>query len=184
MSLKRRKKSRLGAKQILALVFIAFISIQAIYHAHIARAMVDQMNETVATSTIESVGIWQNQDGTPCDKIGDSWFCKTPTGKKAKTVIKTVTAYNSVPEQTDSTPCIAAYGDNICALEKKGDHSCAASFPYGTKLNVPGKGVCTVRDVLAPKYADRVDWYEGGADKIVTARQFGIQKLQVSIYEN
>jgi 3D (Asp-Asp-Asp) domain-containing protein len=193
MSLKKRKKkTRLTAKDVLMLGFFAFITVSTIYHVHIARAMMAQA-ATATTSTTQEIGRWVNSDGTPCDKQGDAWVCTMPTpDKKAQanktrptSEVKTVTAYNSVKEQTDSTPCIAAYGDNICALEKKGDHSCAAAYPYGTKLTVPGKGTCTVRDVLAPKYAHRVDWYEGGADKIASALKFGKQSLQVAIvYED
>lgn len=101
--------------------------------------------------------------------------------KYTKTV--TVTAYNSVPWQTDSTPCISADGSNICELKKQGEQSCAAAMPFGTKINVPGFGVCTVRDRLAPKYSHRVDLYFGGADQIGQAKQWGKRSLQVSVLD-
>lgn len=198
MSLTKRQKKtrRMIVKQIVVLSLFAFIVVSSIYHVHTARAMMAG-TQSAATSTTQQIGRWENQDGSPCDKQGDAWVCtlQKPAEKaqakeqvsnaRPTSELKTVTAYNSVKEQTDSTPCIAAYGDNICNLEKKGDHSCAAAYKYGTKLHVPGKGTCTVRDVLAPKYAHRVDWYEGGADMIESALKFGKQNLQVTIsYED
>lgn len=93
----------------------------------------------------------------------------------------TVTAYNSVPAQTDGSPCIAADGSDICKLYAKGDYSCASALPFGTKINVPGFGVCTVRDRLAPKYYYRVDIHMGGADCIPKARAWGKKKLTITI---
>lgn len=156
------------------------------YHAVIANNLVKQAE--LANVKPEPTK-WVNPDGSDCFKSGTDWICKLPVPKAkvavqktpAKVGMKVVTAYNSVPNQTDSTPCIAAYGDNICELEKKGDHSCAGAYPYNTMLKVPGKGVCTVRDVLAPKYADRVDWYEGGSDKIPDAFAWGKRTLQVAV---
>ena len=95
----------------------------------------------------------------------------------------TVTAYNSVPWQTDSTPCISADGSNVCELMKKGELSCAAALPFGTKINVPGFGVCTVRDRLAPKFSHRIDLYFGGADQIPAAKQWGKRSLVVAVLD-
>ncbi len=96
----------------------------------------------------------------------------------------TVTAYNSVPWQTDSTPCVSADGSDICKLHEQGDLSCAASLPFGTKINVPGFGVCTVRDRLAPKYSYRIDLYFGGADKIQAAREWGKRQVDVDVLDS
>ena len=96
----------------------------------------------------------------------------------------TVTAYNSVPWQTDNTPCISADGSNICQLKAQGHESCAAALPFGTKINIPGFGVCTVHDRLAPRFAHRIDLYFGDADKIKAARQWGKRRLKVSILDS
>ncbi|MFA6406906.1 MAG: hypothetical protein WCW34_05330 [Patescibacteria group bacterium] len=96
----------------------------------------------------------------------------------------TVTAYNSVPWQTDSTPCISADGSNICELKIKGEESCAAALPFGTKINIPGFGVCTVRDRLAPRFSNRIDLYFGGAEKIKAAKQWGKRALLVDVLDN
>ncbi|MDF1497136.1 MAG: hypothetical protein P1P90_03690 [Patescibacteria group bacterium] len=96
----------------------------------------------------------------------------------------TVTAYNSVPWQTDSTPCIAADGSDICKLREQGEMSCASSLPFGTKINVPGFGVCTVRDRLHPRFAHRIDLYFGGADQITAAKQWGKRNLTVEVLDS
>lgn len=97
----------------------------------------------------------------------------------AKTYI--VTAYNSVPEQTDADFCTSADGSNICKLYAKGDYSCASSLPFGTKLRIPGFGICTVRDRLAPKYANRIDIHMGGRENIALAYQWGKKQLNIEI---
>jgi 3D (Asp-Asp-Asp) domain-containing protein len=96
----------------------------------------------------------------------------------------TVTAYNSVPWQTDSTPCIAADGSNICQLREQGEMSCASHLPFGTKINIPGFGVCTVHDRLHPRFAHRVDLYFGGADQIQAAKEWGKRNLTVEVLES
>ncbi len=96
----------------------------------------------------------------------------------------TVTAYNSVPWQTDSTPCIAADGSDICKLREQGEMSCASHLPFGTKINIPGFGVCTVHDRLAERFAYRIDLYFGGADQIQAAKQWGKKNLTVEVLDS
>lgn len=92
-----------------------------------------------------------------------------------------ISAYNSVPWQTDATPCIGAQGTDICEIYETGENVCAANFvPLGTILQVEGLGECTVRDRMNARYYYRVDWYMGM--DIAGARQFGVQKRAVSIY--
>lgn len=94
----------------------------------------------------------------------------------------TVTAYNSIPEQTDGSPCIAADGTDICRLERLGLHSCATwRVPLGTTIRIHGYGDCVVHDRTARKYGDRIDIYFGGADKILEAKAFGKKTLEVTI---
>jgi len=117
------------------------------------------------------------------DTVKDTKEDVKPLLEANKGLQKVVTAYNSVPEQTDDSPCISANNSNICELEAKGDHSCAAALPFGTKLHIPGFGNCTVRDRLAPKFAYRVDIHMGGANKIAVAKSWGKKNLLVSIIE-
>lgn len=94
-----------------------------------------------------------------------------------------VTAYNSVTWQTDATPCIAADGTDICEAQKRGEESCAAYLPFGTKIYIPDFGICTVHDRLAKKYQNRVDIYFGGVEKVQAARIWGKRTLEVTIFE-
>jgi len=53
-----------------------------------------------------------------------------------------VSAYNSLPAQTDSTPCITASGLDVCArYEKLNDEDIIATnfwgLPFGTKVRFP-----------------------------------------------
>lgn len=93
-------------------------------------------------------------------------------------VKRVVTAYNSVPEQTDSTPCIGADGTNICNRYNNGEKICAANFvPLGTIIVVDNLGPCTVADKLNNRYPNRVDVYFGM--DIWAARQWGRRELLV-----
>lgn len=92
-----------------------------------------------------------------------------------------VTAYNSVPGQTDATPCIGAQGTDICQLLAEGSNTCAANFvALGTVLEVDGLGTCVVRDRMNARYHYRVDWYMGM--DIASAKRFGVQTKQIGIY--
>lgn len=94
-----------------------------------------------------------------------------------------VTAYNSVPWQTDATPCIGAQGTDICDIYAAGENVCAANFvPLGTVIEVEGLGHCTVRDRMNARYYYRVDWYMGM--DIDGAKQFGIQNKTVHVYNS
>jgi len=65
-----------------------------------------------------------------------------------------VTGYNTVPEQTDSTPCIAASGDDICG--RTDVVACPRAIELGTEIVIDGKSyVCL--DRLAEKYDHRID---------------------------
>lgn len=65
-----------------------------------------------------------------------------------------VTGYNTVPEQTDSTPCIAASGHDICGRDDV--VACPRAIALGTEIVIDGKSyVCL--DRLAPKYDHRID---------------------------
>jgi len=109
------------------------------------------------------------------------WYYSEDT-KPEPTVKVITTAYNSVPEQTDSTPCISADGTDICVAHARGERTCAAAFPFGTVITIPGVGDCIVHDRLARKYATRVDIHFGGRDTITAARNYGKQVKEVTIH--
>jgi hypothetical protein len=65
-----------------------------------------------------------------------------------------VTGYNTVPGQTDDTPCIAASGANICG--RTDAVACPRRIGLGTFLQIRGTTyVC--EDRLAKKYDSRFD---------------------------
>ncbi|HTZ35222.1 MAG TPA: hypothetical protein VMB84_04305 [Stellaceae bacterium] len=65
-----------------------------------------------------------------------------------------VTGYNTVPAQTDDTPCIAASGSNICG--RTDAVACPRRISLGTFLQIRGSTyVC--EDRLAKKYDSRFD---------------------------
>lgn len=88
----------------------------------------------------------------------------------SRTSFTTVTAYNSVPGQTDATPFITADGTHVR------DGIIAANFlKYGTRVRIPelfGKKVFVVHDRMNARYDNRVDiWMESVSD----ARQIGVR---------
>lgn len=96
--------------------------------------------------------------------------------------LRTITAYNSVPEQTNDQPCITANGFNVC--EHWTEDTIAANFlTFGTKVRIPelfGDRVFIVRDRMNKRFSDRVDvWMK----EIPDARQFGRRVAMIEIVE-
>lgn len=104
-----------------------------------------------------------------------------PLKNPDKVINVTVTAYNSVPGQTDSTPCIGAQNTDICKYLELGSNTCAANFvPLGTEMHIEGLGTCVVRDRMNARYTYRVDWYMGM--DIAEAKKFGVRNKTVAVY--
>lgn len=103
--------------------------------------------------------------------------------RRCRTQTVVTTAYNYVRAQTDASPCHSANGEDVCSLHAAGDYSCAATFPFGTRLIIPEFGVCTVRDRLAPRERKgwRVDIGFGGADTVRDAFAWGRQKRSILV---
>ena len=65
-----------------------------------------------------------------------------------------VTGYNTVPEQTDETPCIGASGTNVCG--RRDTIACPPLLRLGVVVEIKGKKyVC--EDRMARKYRTRFD---------------------------
>lgn len=86
-----------------------------------------------------------------------------------------VTGYNTVPEQTDSTPCIAASGADICG--RTDVVACPRAIALGTELEIDGK-VYTCLDRLAPKYDHRID-VSCDKDKTCPALVTGYKEVKI-----
>lgn len=94
----------------------------------------------------------------------------------------TVTAYTSEVGQTDSSPEVAANGENIWSLYQVGKNTCAINdIAFGSKLTVEGLGDCVVRDRMNPRYTHtaHLDFYFG--KDTAKALQFGIKSLNVMV---
>jgi len=88
-----------------------------------------------------------------------------------------VTAFNTVPWQTDSTPCQAKFG-YICGRDDV--VACPRDIPAFTKVEILNKEY-ECMDWLSIKYPNRFDI---SFDKdILGAKEFGINYLEVLIYE-
>lgn len=94
----------------------------------------------------------------------------------------TVTGYTSRVEETDDTPCLAAFGHDICKLRAAGRNVCASNdYAKGTILAIEGLGTCEVLDRMNARYTGtgRVDWYFG--HDLAAARKWGIKKVSIII---
>ncbi|MDP3836643.1 MAG: hypothetical protein Q8Q67_00880 [bacterium] len=105
-----------------------------------------------------------------------------PEYRVVRTSTHSMTAYNSLEAQTDSTPCITANNFNVC--EHGIEDTVAANFlKFGTKIRIPelfGDRVFVVRDRMNRRYTDRVDiWMLEYAD----ARQFGVKRATIEVLE-
>ena len=72
-------------------------------------------------------------------------------GRKVTTL---VTGYNTVQAQTDSTPCIAANGENICG--RRDTVACPRSIAFGTEVKIDNE-IYICMDRLAEKFDHRFD---------------------------
>lgn len=90
--------------------------------------------------------------------------------------LATVTAYNTVEWQTDSTPCLAA-GGHICG--RTDVIACPSVYALGTWVHVEGMGEYECMDRTATKYNGRFDI---SFDKDIDgAIAFGKKTLEVTI---
>lgn len=102
----------------------------------------------------------------------------TAGNREAQRTMKiSVTAYNSVPWQTDDTPFNTADGTHVR------DGIVAANFlPLGTRVKFPelyGDKEFVVKDRMNPRYRNRADiWMESVPD----AKQFGHNYTMIAIY--
>ncbi|MFA5188131.1 MAG: hypothetical protein WC460_02075 [Patescibacteria group bacterium] len=94
-----------------------------------------------------------------------------------------VTAYASVSELTDNTPCISASGYDLC--KHNVENVVAANFlPFGAKVKFPDLDpdkVYTVVDRMHERYNSRLDIWMNSIEK---AKKFGLKKLTVEIYKD
>lgn len=88
------------------------------------------------------------------------------------------TAYSAEPRQTDSTPCIAADGTDICIRNRDHETICATNdLPMGTRVTLSDGITCTVADRMNRRYdgRHRIDIFFGHDTR--GAVDFGKQEL-------
>jgi len=143
---------------------------------------VNKKSATVSEPALNFTLVAQPQENKVKDKASTYSIAtldesEIPAGKS---MVVTMTAYNSEAAQTDGDPCTTANGFNVC---KHGvEDTVAANFlPLGTKVMIPdhfGDRVFVVRDRTARKYGNRVDvWMLKRSD----ALQFGKRHLRVVV---
>lgn len=104
------------------------------------------------------------------------------SNKPERSMIVTVSAYNSVPSQTNSQPTVAAWEDEL----KPGMKVVAVSrdlleegLTRGSVLEIEGlQGKYVVLDKTADRLTKRVDVYMGL--DVEAAKEFGVKQLQIS----
>ncbi|MEZ4156897.1 MAG: hypothetical protein R3B52_02935 [Candidatus Paceibacterota bacterium] len=103
--------------------------------------------------------------------------------KEGRVMLVDMTAYTSREAETDSTPCIAAGGFDLC--ENNREDVVAANFvPLGTRIKVPsifGDKTFTVVDRMNSRYTNRVDFWFKDLDR---ARQFGVRTAEIIVLPN
>lgn len=110
-------------------------------------------------------------------------FGDLPTAKRAPArhmAVVPISAYTSEAAQTDSTPCIAARGFDLCAHGEE-DVIAANFLPMGAKVRIPelyGTRVFTVVDRMNARYDRHVDiWMRD----YQSAKSFGVKYATVEI---
>lgn len=107
---------------------------------------------------------------------------KKPSQKTKVTRVVMVTAYNAVPEQTDSSPEICAWGDKIRPgiiaisrdLERRG-------LTRGKEVHIEGIGRVVVMDRMHHRKRNQIDLYMVNHED---ALAFGTRELSVSWTED
>jgi 3D (Asp-Asp-Asp) domain-containing protein len=98
------------------------------------------------------------------------------------TRIVRVTAYNAVPEQTDDTPNICAWGDEIrpgiIAISRDLEQ---VGLTRGKKVHIEGIGMAVVLDRMHDRKRNQIDIY---MKRYEDAVRFGAKELSISWIED
>ena len=106
--------------------------------------------------------------------------CSADSGKVQMQV--KASAYNSVAEQTNDQPAIAAWGDEL----RPGMKVVAVSrdllregLTYGTEVRIEGlKGRYVVMDKMNKRWSRKIDIYMG--ENVEAAREWGVREVTIS----
>jgi len=96
-------------------------------------------------------------------------------------MVVTVSAYNSVPSQTNDRPNLAAWGDRLepgMKVVAVSRDLLAEGLSRGTLMRIEGlEGEYVVLDKTASRLVRRVDVYMG--TDVEAAKQFGVRQLRI-----
>lgn len=95
-------------------------------------------------------------------------------------VMATITSYNAVKWQTDSTPCISASGRNVCLYPEQ-VIACPARLPFGTKVEIDNK-IYVCEDRMASRFRYQGWYFDILMEDIKSAKNWGRQVREVIIY--
>ena len=123
-----------------------------------------QMPELVATTSVAA-------DYTP------AFLTPAKPAQPRYTTARTVTAYSSTPDQTDSTPFTTANGMTV------NSNLVAANWlKFGTRVRIPslfGDKVFVVADRMAPRFDDRLDVWMPSRQE---AMNIGLRHVTVEVF--
>ncbi|MFZ6015071.1 MAG: hypothetical protein ACOYUZ_01815 [Patescibacteria group bacterium] len=116
----------------------------------------------------------------------DDFKCQTP--QEPERIMKVIaSAYNSLPGQTDSTPCVTATGYDVCrsyALYGAINTVASNSLPMNSKIKIPelyGDRIFVVRDRMNRRYGgNRIDLWLPTRGEAVS---FGTKILDIEVYD-
>lgn len=118
-----------------------------------------------------------------CASMRHEEIAPTPHIPKARmqSLSVTATAYNSVPEQADHKPDIAAWGDRLepgmKAIAVSAD-LLAAGLKRGMRVQIEGlEGEYVVLDRMPARWDKRIDIYMG--EDVRAARNWGVREVRI-----
>ncbi len=157
---------------------VAFVFVVASYVLVPSVANADIENENILPDrkTVQLVISAMQNETKPYGSLP-----KAKNSKARRNYYIPITAYNSLPEQTDDTPCITASGLDVC--KRNIENVVAANFlPIGTRVRIPelyGDRVFYVEDRMNRRYYHRMDiWMKHKTD----ARAFGLRYANIEVF--
>ncbi len=168
---KLKKKLNKGLDRFLPLMMLIFLANLLFPHVTLAQTIEPISQLPLEADRIEVITNYPTLPRLPKIEIKQPDY----------TINIWVTAYNSVPGQTDSTPCITASNLNIC--ERGIEDIIATNFlPMGTKIRLPdlfGDKIFEVQDRMNKRYYYRADiWMNKDIQK---AKAFGVKWTKIEV---
>jgi 3D (Asp-Asp-Asp) domain-containing protein len=161
---------------VIVLIFMVFCSMNFPQHSMAQSASAISQELVISSNSSFDIEEYSLSNAGSLPKIEE----KEPT----KRIYVYASAYNSLPSQTDASPCTTATGFNVCEHGIE-DTIAMNNIPLGTKIKIPalyGDRIFEVRDRMNARYgSDRADiWMKNLSD----AKKFGRKYVQIEIYQD